>query len=109
MVEVYSYLVVAYLEYHTVETHAFFVLQGDDGALLNVLCVKLAVDAENALLQFHDALLEPLAVGFFRLQREVESLALGQRCNLFLEGRQGYAHAAHEDELPLVGGLLYKF
>ena len=46
MVQVYLYLLLAYLYNTAIETTAFLILQGNHGIIVNVLMVEMTVDAE---------------------------------------------------------------
>ena len=46
MVQVYLHLFFAYLNHPTVKAVSFLILQGDDGIYIDILVVKVTVDAE---------------------------------------------------------------
>ena len=109
VVEVDLHLVVSDGENKTQEAVAVLVLQRKDGTDFHVLSVKLAIDCEDILVKFDDALLDTLAVCLVRCQLEVELLALGAFQDLLLKSWEGSAHAADEDERTLILSLLNQY
>ena len=106
MVQVAGYLCIADVLHYCVEVVAILVLQWDDSAYLYVLCIKLAVDGKNLLVELQYALIIVLTIGLLRIQLEVELITLSQVYHLLFESRQGNAHTADEDERTLVGSAL---
>ena len=108
MVQVNLHLVVAYFQYAAQEVVAVLILQGDDGSLIDVLLVKLAVYNEYLTFQFNDACFNVLAVSLLRAQLKGKSLAFFQVLDVVLKRFEGKAEAANEVERTFVRSLFYE-
>ena len=106
MVQVAGYLCIADVLHYCVEVVAILVLQWDDSAYLYVLCIKLAVDGKNLLVELQYALIIVLTIGLLWVQLEVELFTFSQVYHLLFESWQGNTHTADEDERTLVGCAL---
>ena len=85
MVEVHKHLVVGDLDHLPLDTHALLGHHRHDGALADMLVVKLAVDVEDLLLQFVHQVGVLDAEGVLGLQGEVKLLALLEVDNVVVE------------------------
>lgn len=106
VVQVAGYLCIADVLHYSIEVVAIFVLQWDDSTNLYVLCIKLAVDGKDLLVELQYALIIVLTVSLLWVQLEVELFTLSQVYHLLFESWQSNAHAADEDERALVGCAL---
>ena len=98
MVEVNAHFLVSDLEDAAVETVAVFVDEGYDGIHMDDFLIQFSVTHEDVFVQFHDALLDVVAVGIVFGDDEVEFRALCEIGHRFLEEGEREAHAANEAE-----------
>ena len=108
MVQVHLHLVLCHFQHAAEEVVAVGVLQGDDGTLVDVLLVEVAVNHEVLAFQVQHAFFHILAVGFIFAQLEGEGLSLLQVLDFFLKRLKGISEAADEVERTLGSGLFYK-
>ncbi len=80
--------------------------EGDDGPLIDIIAVELAVDGEDLASELVLSLWHIVAEGLCRLQGEVEAVALGVLHEFLLETVEGYAEAGDKLKRALVASLL---
>ena len=85
VVEVHFHLVVGDGEHASVEMVSVFVLQGNDGALEDVLVVEMAVDLEDGTVEVEHSRCLIVAVGLVFCQLEVEGGSRIEVHHLFLK------------------------
>ena len=106
MVQVNLDLLFPHFEDATVEALSFFVLQGDDGILVDVLMVELSVDGEDVACQIQHVVVVVFTISLFLAECEVELLSLWCLDDDFLELVECKTKAADETKgLSLLGFL----
>ena len=90
------------------EAMLLLVHQGDDGSLVDVLVVEVAVDGEVLAQHLVHTILFVLAEGIGRSQREVELVASLQGSDALLEAVERKAEAADERKGFALLGLLFQ-
>ena len=108
VVEVDSNRLVLHLYNESIHALAFSIHEGDDIAGIDLLVVKLAIDAEDFLVYVEDILFVAVAVCFVLGQGKVEGVALLQVIELLLESLEGEAQTCGKLEGMLGGSLLYE-
>ena len=96
MVQVNLHLLLANSHDMAVETAALFVLQRNDGIIIDVFVVEVAIDAEHIAIEVEHILVMILAIALFLAQRELEVLTLLCGNHLLLELVEGETKACDE-------------
>ena len=90
------------------EAMLLWIHECDDGAGIDVLCVKLAVDLEHLTLQFMDSFCQIIAESLCWCQGKVERCAFFQMQHMLLQGIERNAESADKLKWMLTRGLLFK-
>ena len=106
VVGVNRHTVFLHLRHLGVEVVAFGVVQGDDGAFVDVIVVEMTVDCENLAFQLVHALWHVFAEGLCRLEDEVEGRTLLQGRHLLLETVESETESRYKLEGAFLTGLL---
>ena len=96
VVEVHFYLLFTNFQYATIEALALFVLQGNDGILIDMLVVEVSVDAEHVAVEVEDILVMIFSIALFLAQRKLKVLAFLSGNHLLLELVEGKTKACDE-------------
>ena len=96
VVEVHLYLLFTNFQYATIEALALFVLQGNDGILIDMLVVEVSVDAEHVAVEVEDVLVMIFSIALFLAQRKLKVLAFLSGNHLLLELVEGKTKACDE-------------
>ena len=108
VVEVDGHGFVLYLYYEAIHALAIGIHEGDDVAGIDLLVVKLAIDAEDLLVYVKYEVVAAVAVGLLLGKGEVEGVALLEVFELLLERLEGEAQTCGKLEGMLGGSLLYE-
>ena len=98
-----------HLYHEAVHALALGIDKGNHVAGIDLLVVKLAIDAEDVLVDINNVLFVAVAVGLVLGEGEVEGVALLEVVELLLECLEGEAQAGGKLEGMLGGSLLYEF
>ena len=109
VVKVNLHLVVTYREHTPKESVAVLVLQRHDGVFVNIVMVKVAVDAEDVLVQVKHMLLLIVSVGIVFLKSEVKFGTGLKSGDFFLECIKSYSVSAYELERLFVSCFFNEF
>ena len=85
------------------------VLQRDDGVLVDVFVVEMAVDAKHRALQIQHTRGLIVTVGLVLGQGEVEGGVFGESGDIFLESVECHAETADELKRAVCRGLFHEF
>ena len=108
VVEVDGHCLLFYLYHETIHALAVGIDEGDDVTGVYLFVVKLAVHAEDILVNIEDEVVAAVAVSLVFGEGEVEGIALLQIFELLLERLEGEAEASGELEGVFLGNLFYK-
>ena len=109
MVEVDSHSFILYLYHEAIHALAISIHERDHVTGIDLLVVKLTVDAEDILVYIKDEVVATVAIGFVFSKREVKGVALLEVLELILKSLKGEAQACSKLEGVFGGSLLYKF
>ena len=109
MVEVDGHGALLNLYHEAVHALTLGIDKGNHVAGIDLLVVKLAIDAEDVLVYIDNVLLVAVAIGLVLGEGEVEGVALLEVVELLLECFEGEAQTGGKLEGMLGGSLLYEF
>ena len=108
VVEVDGHCLLFHVYYEAIHALSFRIHEGDYVAGIDLLVVKLAVNAEDILVYVEDEVVATVTVGLVLGEGEVKGVALAQALELLFESLKGEAQSGSELEGLLSGSLLHE-